>query len=284
MVYVLVSFTLTVSLTRLALSISSYPQLGSGILHIAHVLWGGLALFVATLLLLLFSNRQVYKTSAILAGIGIGLFIDEVGKFITVGNDYFYPGAAPIIYIFFMLLLILVIRLRRQMRSTARSEFSRALETLQDWGHRPLNRNEQALLVERLKFVSSSSDAHLASLAGGMLGIVQSDTRPVPIERPTQWEIYIEKLDRWVSERGLRLGLAIGFLIMALMAFKNPVSDLMSSQLPDFWGSMIFGAHSGRWYGSDVAPGLYQARITLEIVMGSLLFGTSLLLFYKQAR
>ena len=57
MVFVLVSFIVTVSLTRLSLSLSGYPMLGGGELHIAHVLWGGLLLFVGTLLLLLFSNR-----------------------------------------------------------------------------------------------------------------------------------------------------------------------------------------------------------------------------------
>ncbi|OGO41366.1 MAG: hypothetical protein A2W36_01185 [Chloroflexi bacterium RBG_16_58_14] len=284
MVFVLVSFIVTVSLTRLSLSLSGYPMLGGGELHIAHVLWGGLLLFVGTLLLLLFSNRQVFKTSAILAGTGIGLFIDEVGKFITLKNDYFYPGAAPIIYIFFMLLLILLIRLRRQMKSTPRSEFNRALETLQDWVDHPLSRKEQALLVERLKDASSSADPHLASLAGPILNVVQLDLRPAPFEQPPRLEIYIKKLDRWVSERGLRLGLAIGFMIMAVMAFKNPASGLLESHLPGFWGSFLFGVHSGRWLGSESAPGLYQARVTLEVVLGILLFVTGLLLFYKQAR
>lgn len=76
LVFVLVSFALSVSMTRLFLSLSGYPQVGSGELHIAHVLWGGLLLFLATLLPLLISNRRAYKATAILAGIGTGLFID----------------------------------------------------------------------------------------------------------------------------------------------------------------------------------------------------------------
>ena len=47
---------------------------------------------------LLFANRWALGTSAVLAGIGVGLFIDEVGKFLTQTNDYFFPPAAPIIY------------------------------------------------------------------------------------------------------------------------------------------------------------------------------------------
>jgi len=101
----LTTFAASVITTRLFLQATGYPQLGSNILHIAHALWGGLLLMISVLFPLLFANRWALSWSAALNGLGIGLFIDEVGKFITQNNDYFYPPAAPLIYAFFLLLL-----------------------------------------------------------------------------------------------------------------------------------------------------------------------------------
>ena len=97
LLYVLVSFGLSVTGTRLYLMLAGYPQLDVGGLHFAHLLWGGLALVGALLMLLIYASPFVQNISAVLTGLGIGLFIDEVGKFITRQNDYFYQPAAPII-------------------------------------------------------------------------------------------------------------------------------------------------------------------------------------------
>jgi len=94
------SFAASVSLTRLVLELTGYPQLGNSTLHIAHVLYGGVILYAASLIPLLYANRWAYTWGAILSGVGVGLFIDEVGKFITQSNDYFFRAAAPIIYAF----------------------------------------------------------------------------------------------------------------------------------------------------------------------------------------
>jgi hypothetical protein len=108
---VIVSFIVAVVGTRWFLQATGYPQVGGGELHVAHMLWGGLALVVAALLLLVVSASWVPHIAAILTGAGTGLFIDEVGKFITASNDYFYPLAAPLIYgllLAFALLFLLV--------------------------------------------------------------------------------------------------------------------------------------------------------------------------------
>src|SRR5262245_14772163 len=75
----------TVLITRAALALSGFPQLGGSGLHIAYVLWGGLVMAVGIVALLSFVGPVMRPIAAIVGGIGFGLFIDEIGKFVT-GN------------------------------------------------------------------------------------------------------------------------------------------------------------------------------------------------------
>jgi hypothetical protein len=109
-----VSFGVTVVGTRLYLSLTGYPQIGGGTIHLAHAVWGGLLLIVSALWVLSWSHRGALTTSAILAGVGSGLFIDEIGKFITRDNNYFFPLAAPIIYVTGIALVALVLVVNRR--------------------------------------------------------------------------------------------------------------------------------------------------------------------------
>ena len=128
----LVAFGVTVIAVRVFLQMTGFPQIGNSVLHIAHALWGGLLLFIAVLLPLLFINRWVIQVSALLSGVGAGLFIDEVGKFITQANDYFFPPALPLIYGFFLLTVLVYLYFRRPRRQDPRSALYHALEGLQD--------------------------------------------------------------------------------------------------------------------------------------------------------
>jgi hypothetical protein len=110
----LVAFAATVIGTRWFLAWTGFPKVGGGDLHIAHALWGGALLFVGALLPLIWFGRRVHLAAAVITGVGMGLFIDEVGKFITTRNDYFYPAAAPIIYSTFLLSVVLFLWIRRR--------------------------------------------------------------------------------------------------------------------------------------------------------------------------
>ena len=86
----LISAVTSLLLIRFYLSLTGYPQIGSGGLHIAHVLFGGMFMLAGISVSLSFLGLHAQRLAAFLSGIGFGAFIDELGKFITRDNNYFF--------------------------------------------------------------------------------------------------------------------------------------------------------------------------------------------------
>lgn len=93
---------------RLFLELTGYPQLGGAGLHIAHMLWGGLLMAAAIIMLISFIGRTIHRWAALIGGLGFGVFIDEIGKFVTEDNDYFFEPAVALIYVVFVLTFLTV--------------------------------------------------------------------------------------------------------------------------------------------------------------------------------
>lgn len=102
----LVVAVVTILVTRLYLEVTGYPQVGGGNLHIAHALYGGALMMLTLLISWSFRGAAVRLVCVLLGGIGFGLFLDEVGKFVTKTNDYFYGPSAEIM---FLLVVVLVL-------------------------------------------------------------------------------------------------------------------------------------------------------------------------------
>jgi len=109
----LVSAIATVVVIRIFLEATGYPQLGGGGLHIAHVLWGGLGMLLAILLLLLYLSPTTRLAAAVVGGAGFGAFVDELGKFVTSDNNYFFRPTAAILYALFVILFLATREIRR---------------------------------------------------------------------------------------------------------------------------------------------------------------------------
>lgn len=99
-----VSSIATILTVRMMLAATGWPQLGSGKIHFAHLLWGGLGMLLAFILFMAMQGRLWNLLATLSAGIGFGLFLDELGKFITSDNDYFFQPAVVIIYVVFVVL------------------------------------------------------------------------------------------------------------------------------------------------------------------------------------
>jgi hypothetical protein len=145
-----VAFVVTVTGTRLFLALTGYPRIGGTTYHLAHALWGGLLLIVAVVTMLLWANRWALQLGAVLAGVGVGLFIDEVGKFITTSNDYFFPLAAPIVYLAMVLLAWIAYRSRRRHVLTDRERLYDILDGLQDLADGRLDSDRRTEIIAHL--------------------------------------------------------------------------------------------------------------------------------------
>jgi hypothetical protein len=220
----LVSFATTVIGTRWFLSLTGFPQIGGGDLHIAHAVWGGVALFVATLLPILLAGRVVYVATAALSGIGIGLFIDEIGKLITADNDYFYPAAAPIIYATFLLAVLVWLRVRggRQEDEDPRTQLLTALELLEESVEGDLQAGERETLRERLAGAAARARSpEQRRLASDLLAFVEAqETRisPDPVDRLLTLRRWWSARElAWLGGRGLRLAIVAALVMTGLV-------------------------------------------------------------------
>jgi hypothetical protein len=286
---VLLSFAASVGLTRLFLSLTGYPQIGGGELHIAHALWGGFLLFIAALLPLIIANRWVYTTSAALTGIGVGLFIDEVGKFITQRNDYFYPAAAPIVYTFFLLTILLFLNIRRAANTTPNAELHKALEQIQDALVEPVKPQEYQLLESHLERIANESTSiKHTELARALLKFVQEDALSVPSTqtKPNYWISHLTRkvTVRLLSDDFLRLSLITGISAIGLLTLKNPIQVLFAKWLPPAVDIFLKSLYSGRHIDAAALPFWFDIRLVLELIVGSLLLISSGLLIAKRTR
>lgn len=198
----LVAFAASVIVTRVYLELTGYPQLGSGNLHIAHVLWGGLALYIAAFLPLTLLNRAALTWSAVFNGVGIGLFIDEVGKFITRDVDYFYPPAAPIIYAFFLLSVLFYFFVRRPERHDARAELYRAIEELPPLVDGVLLAQERQEIRDRLAYARQSADPQIAALAITLADYLTAEQQRIAVGTPGRVQRLRQRVVQWGQQLG----------------------------------------------------------------------------------
>lgn len=240
----LLSFAFSVSATRLFLELTGYPQLGGGGLHIAHLLWGGLLLFIAALLPLIFANRWVYRVVALLSGLGIGLFIDEVGKFITQNNDYFYPAAAPIVYAFFLICVLIYLQFSRPTARDSRTELYTALEMMEDILDHDLDPAEKAEIEARLRYVMEQEDQpELAHFAKNLMEYFSQDNiylAPLAPDRLKKVETRLRNLEeRHLNRARFRILLVIGIGALGLVSLIVPLREILLRAQPELLANSL---------------------------------------------
>ena len=91
----------------------------------------GYLMLIAQVILLAFVGlRRI--VAAVLGGIGFGLFMDEVGKFVTSDNNYFFKPSAAIMYCVFIAIFVTVRQIDRGRVFTKREFLLNSIEMTKD--------------------------------------------------------------------------------------------------------------------------------------------------------
>ncbi len=281
----LVTFALTVVLLRGILRLTGYAQIGNDSIHIAHVLWGGLGLFAGSLVLLVFANRWALFLGAGLCGVGVGFFIDEVGKFITQTNNYFTPAAAPIIYALFLVTVLVYLTVRRPPGRDVRGEMYRAFEQMSGVLDHEISRHDLNALSRSLEQAGTSAkDPATRELAKAMLSYVEGERPRIVEPQPGRMQCALTSTracGRRVFTRSrlwafLVLTLIAGgiyaVLDMALLAF---LAVSPSSDATDFLRSLVSPGELAAlgdkiWFS---VRAVLEGGVGLAMVVGGVLIG-----------
>jgi hypothetical protein len=136
---------------RFFLALTGYPSFRPGHLHIAHVLLGGVLMMIALIFALACINKSAYYLVAVLGGFGFGAFIDELGKFITGDNNYFYQPTVALIYVVFILLYLVIENFVNKPQLSEKEMLINALEIAKEVVLEDLDHRERKRALELLK-------------------------------------------------------------------------------------------------------------------------------------
>lgn len=240
----LISAVASVVLIRVFLHLAGYPSLGGARFHIAHMLPGGVLMLVALLLLLGYLGAGVRHVAALLGGIGFGTFIDELGKFVTRDNDYFFEPTAALVYLVFILTW-LGFRAARGRPLASEEAVANALEMMLEAVRHDLDRGERARALELLRR-APADDPVARALADLLRRIEAVPPRPSPFTRVKERVgMWYGRLVRWPWFTRAVVAFFIGHSVLTVL--KSAITVRVPPSLSFFeWGDFV----------SSVTPGV----------------------------
>ena len=251
---------------RLYLGLTGYPQLGGNGLHIAHMLWGGCLMVVAIMLLLGFHTAATRRLAAVVAGIGFGAFIDELGKFITSDNNYLFRPAIALIYVVSVALYLALLYVARRATYSRAEYLVNALEIAKEGLLDELGKHDRERALRYLRR-ARAHDATADALAQLILACRPVDTRPNAIARAGAGLV---RIYRGVTTRAWFVGGAIGLFVVQSLLDLAVLTGAVVAYGADF--ATPLGIHPGvsAWGGA-----LSTAVAALLVLAGVLRFARS---------
>lgn len=214
-----VSAVASVLAIRLYLHVTGFPQLRFGELHIAHTLLGGFIMLIALVLLLAFLDRGSRTVAAVLGGIGFGTFVDELGKFITTDNNYFYQPSVALIYIIFVLIFFAIRAFGRRRSLSSQECLANAFDIARQGSLSGLEQEEQDQALQLLE------GCEPAQVRENLRTILQSiQVSPSQPSRPmARFRTFLDRFYKWAASKWWFSGIIITFFAFTAVTSVSAV-------------------------------------------------------------
>jgi hypothetical protein len=231
-------------LIRAFLELTGFPQVGGGSIHVAHILYGGMLLTIANILTIAFLGQRVRRLAAFIGGAGFGFFIDEIGKFLTSNNDYFFRPSIGIIYAIFIVLYLTFNFLSRDQKLSSREYQLNALAHLEE----AIVHDMDIIEKERAYELLQKAD-HRSPITRQLQSLVES-AELVPEERPRNYTLVLRWLDghytRFWRSRSSRPLVRI-FFITETVAFVLFIGFGLFRSIDDVTGLLQITVSYDKW-------------------------------------
>ena len=212
----------TILIVRMILAATGWPQLGGGKIHFAHLLWGGIGMLLAFILFMAMQGRLWNSLATLSAGIGFGLFLDELGKFITSDNDYFFKPAVAIMYVLFVVLFFVFRALGRVDKMGSETALVNSFDFAKEAVMRAMSRGER----DEALYVLGRADQ-----SDPMVQALSAVLREVRVPDSTNaaqrlWQRAGSWWARLVGRRWFRRFILWWFILTTLVWLLNPITFL----------------------------------------------------------
>lgn len=182
-------------------------------------------------------GRRDRWIAALIGGIGFGLFIDELGKFITADVDYFFRPTASLIYVCFLVICLGARLLFDRPEFSAREELENAVDIVRAGASRPLTAGERAR-IETLLGESDPRHPLTRALADALPRL------EVRLDRPSKWRVRAERGQALVAEVVTRQVIRFIVAVVAVLFVAGTISQVTTFIIGD-------GDLSGTGDGTD---------------------------------
>lgn len=251
---------------RFFLALTGYPKLSPGNLHIAHVLLGGILMMLALVITLGYINKSAYYVAAAFGGFGFGAFIDELGKFVTGDNNYFYRPTAALIYIIFVLIYLGIEALVNKPRLSEQERLINALEMAKEVVLEDLDHRERRRALELLKGCSAKDPVTIA------LRELLYAADAVPVPKPdiyTATKYRARRLYRKLVQKGWFVKVVIAFFLLQSFLALGLDAFLLYARLR--WTSVIHGTFPALSLSLSDLAGLASATLAAAFAVAGIM-------------